>query len=307
VFGTAITVRIDETLCTGCGACVAVCPTRSLAMRGGTAVVVGTTSLHCCHCEAACPVGAVSNAGADAEAGRFATFEADRRWLPHGQGDLPGLVRLMASRRSCRNYGPTPVSRDQLRDLVKIAVTAPSGTNSQRWTFTVVPTRQRMLDLGAEIRAFFIRLNRLAAAPVLRTLLRLVGRPELDQYRRRYYRTIADGIAEFERTGVDRLWHGATAAVVIATAPGASCPAEDALLAAQNMQLAAHAMGLGTCLIGFAVAAMQKEPAIQKGLGIPDDERVHAVVALGHPAETYHRCAGRRMPEVRWVGEGGTQ
>ena len=39
----------------------------------------------------------------------------------------------------------------------------------------------------------------------------------------------------------------------VATAPGASSPKEDALLASQNILLAAHAMGLGTCLIGFAV------------------------------------------------------
>jgi nitroreductase len=74
---------------------------------------------------------------------------------------------------------------------------------------------------------------------------------------------------------------------------------EDALLATQNILLAAHAMGLGTCLIGFAVAAMERDPAIARFLGIPANEDVHAVIALGHPDETYLRIAGRKPFEMR--------
>ena len=43
-------------------------------------------------------------------------------------------------------------------------------------------------------------------------------------------------------------------------------------------------MGLGTCLIGFTVAALEKEPSLKTACGIARDERVHAAVALGWPA-----------------------
>ena len=83
--------------------------------------------------------------------------------------------------------------------------------------------------------------------------------------------------------------------------PGASCPGEDALLAAQNILLAAHTMGFGTCLVGFAVEAMRRDRSIRRALGIPDDEAVHAVIALGRPAVAYLRPAGRRPIRIRYA------
>ena len=83
--------------------------------------------------------------------------------------------------------------------------------------------------------------------------------------------------------------------------PRRNWPAEDALLATQNILLAAHAMGLGTCLIGFAVSAMQKDSRIKDLLKIPREENVHAVIALGHPAVTYLRLAGRKKAVSRFV------
>jgi len=60
------------------------------------------------------------------------------------------------------------------------------------------------------------------------------------------------------------------------------------------MLLAAHSMGLGSCLIGFAAAAMAEETRIRRYLGMPDNEKVHAVVALGYPDESYLKVAGRK-------------
>ena len=89
------------------------------------------------------------------------------------------LVRLMASRRSCRNYTNRPVDRDVLDDLIKIGITAPSGTNSQLWTFTVLPTRKAVVALGERCAVFFDRLNRMSENRYLRGFLKLIGKPEL--------------------------------------------------------------------------------------------------------------------------------
>ena len=58
-------------------------------------------------------------------------------------------------------------------------------------------------------------------------------------------------------------------------------------------------MGLGSCLIGFAVAAMGRDRRIQRSIGIPEEEEVHAVIALGYPDESYCRVAGRKSVTQR--------
>ena len=88
--------------------------------------------------------------------------------------------------------------------------------------------------------------------------------------------------------------------IVVGMSPGASCPSEDALMASQNIILAAHAMGLGTCLVGFAVEAMKHAPSIKEMIGIPARENVYAVIAVGVPKEKYKRLTGRRKVTPRY-------
>jgi nitroreductase/NAD-dependent dihydropyrimidine dehydrogenase PreA subunit len=293
-------IEIDMDLCNGCGLCVNVCPTGTISLREGKASVSGDESILCGHCEAVCPQGAIRVTAIDEEMSRYRTFTVNKKWLPPGKFDTSALVQLMSSRRSCRCFTEKPVHRDTLEDLVKIGITAPSGTNCQSWTFTVLPTRKAVVSFAGHIARFFEKLNATAEKPVLRRLLRLIGKGELDVYYHGYYRKVKEALEEWHSSGEDRLFHGGAAAIIVGSKPGASCPAEDALLATQNILLAAHSMGLGSCLIGYAVAAMRNDSSIQRSVGIPSEEKVYAVIALGYPAEVYQRTAGRKKVTPRY-------
>ena len=128
---------------------------------------------------------------------------------------------------------------------------------------------------------------------MLRGLLRLVGRRDLSVYYQDYYHAIEEKLADWEQGGRDWLFFGAPAVIVVGSTPEAVCPAEDAMLATGNMLLAAHAMGLGSCVIGFAVAALKNDPSMLEQLGIPRTESVWAVIALGWPDENLP-AAGRQ-------------
>jgi nitroreductase/NAD-dependent dihydropyrimidine dehydrogenase PreA subunit len=296
-----VTTVIDPDRCTGCGLCIRVCPSETLSMVNEKAAVTGSESIGCGHCQAVCPARAIRIAALPEDALALSTLTVKDRWLAHGDFDTAELVRLMRSRRSCRNYTDRPIEKEILQDLVKIGTTAPSGSNCQKWTFTILPHRPAVRALGDAVAGFFKTLNKKAASPLLRGLLKCIGRRELDTYYRDYFHTIEEKLADWEKGGRDWLFWEAPAVIVVGSAPGAACPVEDAMLATGNMLLAAHSMGLGTCVIGFAVAAMTNDPAIAREMGIPDDETVHAVIALGWPDEAYQRLTGRKPATTRYV------
>jgi len=298
-FGTAV----DAGLCNGCTLCVTACPADIFTMVGDVARTTGRQDrcIHCDHCAAICPTGAVTVAAVSDEALVLATVDT-----PDPQPEVPSpaaLVRLMRKRRSCRMYRDKPVDRAVLEDLVRIGITAPTGTNSQTWTFTLLPTRQAMLRFGELAVRFFRQLNFVARLGPARLASRLIAGDALGKYYRENYERVVEALEDWDRTGRDLLFHGATAGIFIGAAPGGTTPREDALLAAQNIVLAAEAMGLGTCLVGFAVEAMANDPRIKREIGIPPDERIYAVIAVGHPKAPWKRPAGRRAVTPRyWEG-----
>jgi len=299
-----VTTIIDQEKCIGCELCVKVCPSQTISMQDDRAVVTGDRSLQCGHCVAVCPVDAVKVEAIDPQSLIFKNFDLENLWLPHGEFDTSRLVRLMASRRSCRNYIEQTVDRSMLADLVKIGTTAPSGTNCQYWTFTIFPDRGAVIEFAQRIGAFFRNLNRMAEKTLMRKALKLIGKPGLNNYYQEYYQSVKEGLEEFEQQRRDRLFHGATAVIVVASKPGGSCPMEDAMLATQNILLAAHSMGLGTCLVGFAVEAIRNDPTLKHFLKIPNKETVYAVIAMGYPDEKYEGLPGRKKVVMRYFEAG---
>jgi nitroreductase len=82
-------------------------------------------------------------------------------------------------------------------------------------------------------------------------------------------------------------WFMAEAPVTIAVVidpQGSNHPVEDGAAATQNMLLAAHALGLGTCWIGSYGSSYEDEA--KQILGIPAERRVLSLVSVGYAAES---------------------
>ncbi len=180
------------------------------------------------------------------------------------------LIEAIYHRRAVRNYTDKDVPRVSVLQLLDAAIQAPSAVNQQPWAFAVFVGRER-LD-GFSVRAKAHLLTTLEASPAFSHLRDMLCDPQYN------------------------IFHNAGTLVVICAKPGGQNPAEDCCLAAQNLMLAAHAIGLGTCPIGFARPWMNLEET-KRDLGIPEALSVVFPITLGFPAEV-PPAVPRNPPEI---------
>ncbi len=291
---------IDHERCTLCRRCVNVCPKRILVMEGDRIKTVEEECILCSHCYSVCRFDAIRF---DPEALRAITmksFPYNEKLIPPGSFKPGDFVNFARSRRSVRKFKQKPLDDAVISDLFEFAVTAPSGSNCQTWEFLAVNGHEKVWGLALEIRKFFVRLNGLAKNPLVRYLsVPFIG-TALVRYYNDHMESVEMALKESE-AGNDLLFHGAPALIIIHGKPEGSTPLEDAQFASYNMALLAHAMGLGTCYIGYAVESISRSSSIKARLGIPSGNRIHAVLAAGYPDVTFEKPALRKLYKARII------
>lgn len=288
---------IDQAKCNLCRRCVKDCVRGVLSVQEKRLCITGDGCILCSHCQAVCPEGAISFDPAILKNVSFKSFPYEEKFVGPENADSQMLVNLIRSRRSIRKYKKKKVPDKVLDDLVSCAVTAPSGSNCQVWEFTILNGRDKVWDLAGRIGAYFERLNRMAKNPIIRTISPLFAGMELINYYRDRLEGVENALAEASK-GNDLLFWGAPALVIVHSTMEASMPIEDAQYASYNMTLLAHAFGLGTCYIGYASASINRAKDVKEYLGIPQKNRVHAVLTLGYTDVEYCRLPLRKPVSV---------
>ncbi len=174
-------------------------------------------------------------------------------------------------RRSIRSYQPTPVDQEKLELILKAGIWAPSASNHQTWHFTVITNPKIIDQINAGGKAF-------------------LAKSDSDSHRQR---------------GLDpeaHIFHHAPCVILVSYEKAHSWAKIDTALAAQNIMLAAHALGLGTCYIGFFTPWLESADAkpLLSTLPIPDEYAPLHFITLGIPsAQTPKR--DRRAGTVSYV------
>lgn len=290
---------INREKCTGCGRCVEVCPKDVIYLKDKKAELNDNDCMLCSHCYAVCNAGAV-DFNRELENIEFETFKYKEQILGSSNISPEELVNAFRSRRSIRKYKNEEINDDTLRDLIEFAVTAPSGSNCQEWEFTVINGREKVWEFAQQIKDFFVKINKLAGNRLIRYLSFPFMGKALINYYNDHYNTVEKAIKESE-LGVDRLFHGAPCVIIVHGPTEGSTPVEDAAYASYNICMLAHYMNLGTCLIGFAVEAMNRSPEIKAELDIYEKNRIHSVIALGKPDVKFSRHSLRKKYSVEFI------
>ena len=181
------------------------------------------------------------------------------------------LNEAIYQRRSCRRYLDREVGAPAIHFLLKAAVQAPSALNQQPWVFAVFHGRDLLRDYSERAKRHLMATFPTSMDVHLRTE-EFYARPDYD------------------------IFHGAGTLIVIYAALGKLNPAEDCCLAAQNLMLAAHAAGLGTCPIGFARPWLDL-PETKRDLGVPESYTAVFPVVVGYP-DGEPEPVERRDPEI---------
>jgi nitroreductase len=187
--------------------------------------------------------------------------------------DHMDIMEAIYHRRAVRSFTAEPITKEMLRSLIDAAIQAPSAINLQPWRFAVVQRHQVLQRIATSAREHLLSLMK-PASPYLR------------------FRSI------LEDPNCDIL-HGAPALVVICATTTNVQAAEDCALAAENLMLAAHARGLGTCCIGLARPWLN-QPEGKRLLGIPTESEAVIPIIVGVPAAT-PRAPGRLAPHIDWI------
>lgn len=170
-------------------------------------------------------------------------------------------------RRSVRAYQATALERPIVRALLDAAVEAPTALHRQPWVFVVIEDPVSLEKLSDRVKAGWARTSRPIPGHDART--------SADDVSQEFARRMAD--PEFD------VFYGAPVLVVIGTRVVDPFATADCWLAAENLMLAACALGLGTCCIGAAVEALN-DPGMMTELGIPAGITSVAPIVIGVPS-----------------------
>jgi nitroreductase len=186
---------------------------------------------------------------------------------------------VMFARRSVRAYTPKKIEPSTIRSLLDAAVHAPTALHAEPWAFVIVQ------DKAALARYSDLAKGNWAWEAVQYRDLHAAGDPEMT-------RAFAARMANPDFN----IFYDAGTLVIICVRRLGPFVAADAWLAAENLMLAACALGLGTCCIGSAVPVLNS-PEVKFELGIPSDVDVIAPIIVGVPANQPARVY-RKDPQI---------
>jgi len=215
------------------------------------------------------------------------------------------VIAAINERSSVRRFTDTPVPREVIARLLESACKAPSASNQQPWNFIVVGGKKRERLVEALLRAQQSRgkhydPSRGKTMPAAYT----ERSKKLIKSLRAHLDTINVQAVSFLEEGSCSLY-GAPVLILVAMEKS-HMPFQliDIGCAVENLCLAAHAGGLGTCITGLI---LMFEDVFREQLVLPDDLEAVVGVALGYPDRTSAINQFRAPKEepvslTRWIG-----
>jgi len=200
---------------------------------------------------------------------------------------MEDILAIIKTRRSIRRYKKKDVPDELLAKIMEAGRWAPSGDNGQAWRFIVVRDPETKKALG---RIATEGSGRRFTAEYFTGRLdeRFEGLKDEGKKARAFQKLRSGVVSSF-------LADAPVIIVVCAYLDVWDVP-YDVAMATQNMQLMAHSLGLGTCVVVAPVCDIVDDHKTMKLLKVPHGYKVALPLAVGYPDES-------PGPRPRWALE----
>lgn len=273
-------LTFNEEKCTRDGLCVRECPFMLIFQAGPDAVPAVNPGaekvcIHCGHCVAVCPHGAISHEQMPVDA--CPPIKKERKV------GVDQVEQLFRTRRSVRQFKDQVIPQQDLERLIDLAHYAPTAHNGQEVQWLVVSgvdNVKRCAGLAIDSMREAIKQN--PDSPANKSLGMFVGAWDM-------------GIDVITRNAphliLTHVEHGAS--------PFSALHPTDCATALAYLELAAPAMGIGSCWNGMILSTI-KWPPLREALGIPEKHRCYGALMVGYPDVKYYRMPLRNEPKIIW-------
>ena len=168
------------------------------------------------------------------------------------------IFETILARRSVRRYKARKVDRTTISILLEAAVHAPTAIHQEPWAFVVIQDKVLLRSISDLAKPLFV-------AEAQEKGLEHAGHSfDIFKY------------PDFN------IFYDATTLILICGRTSAPSFSADCWLAAENLMLAACAMGLGSCVVGSALPALNT-PETKVLLSIPENFIAVAPIIVGYP------------------------
>lgn len=182
-------------------------------------------------------------------------------------------------RRSVRSYSPRPIQQHILTAIIKAGNMAPTGHNRQPWRFVVVENQ----DLKRKLLEITLPLDQ----EMLKRLK--TTDPQL-------YASIRQSA---QYTPKDPIYFSAPV-ILFVIGTGGGTESIDCSLVCQNIMLAAHSLGIGSCMVGAGRRGLTYDPEIVKALELTEEETIYPPIVLGYP-QSSPKPPPKKKPKIKWI------
>ncbi len=195
----------------------------------------------------------------------------------------------MKNRKSVRAYNQEPIPRNIIETIIEAGNQAPctpdveNGLLIQPWRFVVAE--------DAKFRQKLVQ----TTLPIWRQ-----STENIRELNPEYYGNIMS-IYEAMDEPKDMVYYSAPVIIFVL---GSTEQAVSCALACENIMLAAHSLGLGSCYSGFGAMMIKGNAEIMKILELENGERIYGPILIGYPKDmpaTDKIRWKKKPPKIKWI------